>query len=95
MAGNWRAQLGKLTVYLLALTGSGDRISGVACSYEATLANVLFSDVPVTGGPSSIRFTPPGRPTIFGDFEEERDQIVGDFGLRFIRTGNGRCERTR
>jgi hypothetical protein len=88
------------TVYLLARTESGDEISGLACSYEATLAHILFTDVPVTGGPSYIRFTPPGRATIFGEFEEERDQIGGNFGgrpsdLRFIRTENGRCEPAR
>ena len=85
--------------YQLSLTQSGDTITGVMCTRDATFLGM--HDVPVTGEYPHVTFTVPrSRATFSGKFEAERDQIAGDLvfaeggptPLRFNRSATGRCE---
>jgi hypothetical protein len=93
VSGYWQSPGLKFQGYALAITENGDRISGVACSYSA--GKTVFANVPVTGNRPDVWFAV-GASTFIGKYEEERDQIAGDFGrlpLRFNRAEHGQCGR--
>jgi hypothetical protein len=104
VAGNWSASsvIGAGSVidhFEMSLSQSGDVISGTACRATSSQGqgNVL-EDIPVAGDYPHITFrvTRNGVTQSFsGKFEEDRDQIAGDFGtmpLRFGRASSGHCE---
>jgi hypothetical protein len=77
------------------VTQSGDTISGVACGSDGGF--LLFQDAPVSGDYPKVVFTVRSTGATFsGKFEDDRDQIAGDYGasripLRFTRSDGGRC----
>jgi hypothetical protein len=92
LSGNWESRGQKFTTYRLAIIEDGDQISGVVCSFYVGPI-LLFADVPVTGDRPDLWFTR-GSTMFTGKYEEERDQIAGNFGdlpLRFTRAETGRC----
>jgi hypothetical protein len=95
VAGTWTAQSapGHSTFFELSLTQSGDIIAGRACERDGSF--VLFRDAPVIGDYPKVSFTPSYAAKFSGKFEENRDQIAGDFSgqspLRFLRSDNVFC----
>lgn len=96
VAGNWRAPgIGHSgNYYELSLTQDGDAISGVACGSDSGF--LLFADGLVSGDYPKVVFTDRRGATFSGKFEEDRDQIAGEYGasripLRFTRSDSGRC----
>lgn len=99
VAGSWRAPgIGHSGHYYdLSLTQSGNKVSGVACGSDGGF--LLFEGAPVSGELPTVTFVEPSLGRRFaGTFEEDRDQIAGDFGfgsghipLRFVRSDVGRC----
>jgi len=101
VTGTWHALgTGHSTYYELTLTQSGDAIAGVACGSSG---GILLFEAPVTGRFPRLTFVTPGTGQVFaGAFEEDRDQIAGNYGrsegplipLRFTRWPSGRCGAT-
>ena len=97
LAGSWRSPGGRASTFELSITQDGDTISGVACNTDSGF--LLFRDAPVRGDYPDVSFTAPNGATFSGRFEDDRDQIAGDYGsstshraLRFSRSdGTGQC----
>ena len=97
--GNWR-YMSRSRIYEMSLTETGNRISGVACTYPLGLS--VFptpQEAQVTGWYPVVRFTDPVIRDCTYNARFEDDQIAGDCGdrslVRFIRGGSGRCEPLR
>lgn len=97
VAGSWYSPGGRANSFQLSITQDGDTISGFACNTDAGF--LLFRDAPVRGDYPKVSFTAPSGATFSGRFEDDRDQIAGDYkygsshkALRFARSDSGgRC----
>lgn len=103
VAGSWSAPgVGHSADHFeMSLTQNGETISGVMCRADNTF--VAYRDITVVGEYPHVTFTV-GTQSFAGKFEDDRDQIAGNFGarlggpqtaLRFVRSDTGHCEAAR
>jgi hypothetical protein len=106
--GSWSAQgIGHLGDHFeMSLTQNGKTITGVVCRADSSFLS--YHDVPVAGESPHVTFTEinlfGGMQTFSGKFEDDRDQIAGNFAdprggpvtqLRFFRSQTGHCDGVR
>ena len=107
--GTWSAPgVGHLADHFeMSLVQNADKISGVMC--RADVDGVGYHDIPVAGDYPHVAFTVTfaggGTQSFSGKYEDDRDQIAGNFGtvsapgvgiaLRFVRSDEGRCESAK